>query len=248
MAEEMQSKQPKKPKPIHADHRARMQARVQRDGLESLAEHEALEYLLFFAIPRKNTNPIAHALIQRFGSFCAVLEASEEELAQVEGIGPASARLIHGVLDFARYYGLHKRGRRVSLKQTEQAIEYVRPLFFGLQQEALYLIAMDDHCTPLRDIRVAEGLPNKVTFDINRLARAAVTTGCTCALLAHNHPSGLAAASEADFATTAQIVKALGLLGIDVLDHIIITTGDACSMRQSGRMPHFDPYNQQVYY
>ena len=247
MPDEKQPKS-KQPKPLHADHRARMQARVQRDGLESLAEHEALEYLLFFAIPRKNTNPIAHELIRQFGGFCRVLEASEEELAKVEGIGPASARLVHSILAFARYYALRKRGSRVSLKQTEQAVEYVRPLFFGLQQEALYLIAMDDHYTPLQDIRVAEGLPNKVTFDINRLARQAVAAGCTCALLAHNHPSGLAAASEADFAATVQLVKALGLLGIDVVDHIIIAGDDACSMRQSGRMPHFDPLDQQVYY
>ena len=243
-----EEKQPKQPKPIHADHRARMQARVRREGLESLAEHEALEYLLYFAIPRKNTNPIAHALIQRFGGFCRVLEASEEELTEVDGIGPSSARLIHAVLEFARYYTLHKRGRRVRLKETEQAVEYVRPLFLGMQQEALYLIAMDDNYTPLRDIRVAEGLPNHVTFDINRLARAAVGTHCTCALLAHNHPSGLAVASQADFSTTVQIVKALGLLGFVVVDHIIVTASDASSMRQSGRMPYFDPYNQQVYY
>ena len=237
-----------KDKPIHADHRARMQARVRRDGLDSLAEHEALEYLLFFAIPRKNTNPIAHALIQRFGNFCRVLEASEEELEQVEGIGPASARLIHSILEFSRYYGLRRRRTRVSLRETEKAIEYVRPLFFGLQQEALYLIAMDEHFTPLRDIRIAEGLPNKLTFDLSKLARAAVATGCTCAILAHNHPSGLAIASEADFATTVQVVKSLGLLGIDVLDHLIIAADDASSMRQSGRMPHYDSLNRQVYY
>lgn len=247
MPDNKQSK-PKRTKPLHGDHRARMQARVRRDGLESLAEHEALEYLLYFAIPRRNTNPIAHALIQQFGGFCQVLEASEEELTQVEGIGPASARLIHNVLEFARYYTLHKRGRRVSLQQTENAIEYVRPLFFGLQQEVLYLIAMDDNYTPLRDIRVAEGLPNRVTFDINRLARLVVSTGCTCAILAHNHPSGLAVASQADFSATVQLVRALGLLGIDVVDHLIITATDACSMQQSGRMPHFDPMNQQVYY
>lgn len=245
MADKMQQK---KAKPIHADHRARMQARVRRDGLESLAEHEALEYLLYFAIPRQDTNALAHRLIQQFGSYCRVLEASEEDLMQVDGIGPSSARLLHGILDFARYYTLHKRGRSISLRKTDKAIEYVRPLFFGLQQEVLYLVAMDDNYTPLRDIRVAEGLPNKVTFDINRLARIVVSTGCSCALMAHNHPSGLAVASEADFSTTVQVVKALGLLGIDVVDHLIITSSDASSMRQSGRMPHFDAYNQQVYY
>lgn len=240
--------QEKKPKPLHADHRARMQARVRRDGLDSLAEHEALEYLLFFAIPRQNTNPLAHRLIQHFGSFCRVLEASEEELLEVEGIGPASARMIHSVLEFARYYAMHKRIKRAGLNSTDKVLEYVRPMFMGLQHEVLYLIAMDDNYTPLRDIRIGEGLPNKLTFDINKLARTAVATGCTCAVLAHNHPSGLAIPSEEDFATTVQITKALGMLNIDLLDHLIITATDAASMRDSGRMPHFDPYNQQVYY
>lgn len=240
--------QAKKPKPLHADHRARMQARVRRDGLESLAEHEALEYLLFFAIPRQNTNPLAHRLIQQFGSFCRVLEASEEELQEVEGIGPSSARMIHSVLEFARYYTIHKRNGRVSLNTTEKVMEYVRPLFIGMQHEVMYLIALDDNYTPLRDIRIGDGLPNKLTFDINKLARTAVASGCSCAVLAHNHPSGLAIPSEADFATTVQITKALGMLNIELLDHLIITATDAASMRESGRMPHFDPYNQQVYY
>ena len=80
---------------IHEEHRARMQERVARDGLTSLAAHEVLEYLLYFSIPRRDTNPLAHRLIQHFGGFCQVLDASEEELMQVQGIGPASARLLH---------------------------------------------------------------------------------------------------------------------------------------------------------
>ena len=84
---------------IHEEHRARMQERVARDGLTSLAAHEVLEYLLYFSIPRRDTNPLAHRLIQHFGGFCQVLDASEEELMQVQGIGPASARLLHSFRD-----------------------------------------------------------------------------------------------------------------------------------------------------
>lgn len=75
---------------IHEEHRARMQERVARDGLTSLAAHEVLEYLLYFSIPRRDTNPLAHRLIQHFGGFCQVMDASEEELMQVQGIGPAA--------------------------------------------------------------------------------------------------------------------------------------------------------------
>ena len=72
---------------IHEEHRARMQERVARDGLTSLAAHEVLEYLLYFSITRRDTNPLANRLIQHFGGFCQVLDASEEELMQVQGIG-----------------------------------------------------------------------------------------------------------------------------------------------------------------
>ena len=94
---------------LHAKHRARMQERVERDGLDSLAEHEALEYLLFLSIPRADTNALAHRLIQHFGDFCKVLEAEPEELMQVEGVGPKSARLISTVMACSRYYELKKR-------------------------------------------------------------------------------------------------------------------------------------------
>lgn len=93
---------------IHEEHRARMQERVARDGLTSLAAHEVLEYLLYFSIPRRDTNPLAHRLIQHFGGFCQVLDASEEELMQVQGIGPASARLLHSFRDVARFYQIQK--------------------------------------------------------------------------------------------------------------------------------------------
>ena len=91
---------------LHEEHRARMKARVERDGLESLAEHEALEYLLFMSIPRQDTNVLAHRLIEHFGDFCKVMEAEPEELEQVPGIGPKSAHLISTVMAFSRYYTL----------------------------------------------------------------------------------------------------------------------------------------------
>ena len=129
---------------LHEEHRARMYERVQRDGLDSLAEHEALEYLLFLSIPRQDTNELAHRLIKHFGSFCAVMEAGEDELQKVKGVGPKSARLIVSVAAFGRYYAQRKRRPQVSLESTENAIEYVKPLFFGLQNERFYIIVLDD--------------------------------------------------------------------------------------------------------
>ena len=100
---------------LHEEQRARMKARVERDGLERLAEHEALEYLLFMSIPRQDTNVLAHRLIEHFGDFCKVMEAEPEELEQVPGIGPKSAHLISTVMAFSRYYTLKKRTTRQTI-------------------------------------------------------------------------------------------------------------------------------------
>lgn len=224
---------------LHEKHRARMQERVERDGLESLAEHEALEYLLFLAIPRKDTNELAHRLIQHFGDFCKVMEADPQELMQVEGIGPKSARLIATVMAFGRYYGLKKRKQRTALDRTDNAMEYVKPLFLGQQNELLYLILLDDKCRPVRDLRVAEGVPNRVHIDTRKLLRDVARTDATCGILAHNHPTGLAVPSEADLIATLGVMKALAPLGVTIIDHIIVAGEDCCSMSQRGCLPAY---------
>lgn len=229
----------KKDPSLHEKHRARMKERVERDGLESLAEHEALEYLLFLAIPRKDTNAIAHRLIQHFGDICKVMEADPQELMQVEGIGNKSAQLISTVMAFGRYYGLKKRKQRTSLDRAEAAIEYVKPLFFGLENERFYLILLDDKCYPVRDMRIAEGVPNRVHIDTRKLLRDVARTDATCGILAHNHPTGLAIPSDADVIATMGIMKALSPLGVSVLDHIIVAGEDCCSMRQRGCLPEY---------
>ena len=226
---------------LHENHRARMQERVERDGLDSLAEHEALEYLLFLSIPRQDTNELAHRLIRHFGSFCAVMEAEEQELLQVEGVGPKSARLITSVAAFGRYYAQKKRKPQAGLDRTENAIAYVKPLFYGLQNERLYLIVMDDHCRPLKELCVAEGVPNRVSIDMRKLLREVARTNATCAIMAHNHPTGLPVPSQKDIVATAAVMQALDQLGVQVLDHIIIAGEDACSMAQRGCLPGVEP-------
>lgn len=224
---------------LHEKHRARMRERVAREGLDSLAEHEALEYLLFLVIKRQDTNELAHRLIQHFGDFCKVMEAEPQELMQVKGIGPQSAQLITTVMAFSRYYGIKKRKPRTALDRSEAAAEYVKPLFLGEQNELLYLILLDDKCRPLRDMRIAEGVPNRVHIDTRKLLRDVARTDATCGILAHNHPTGLAIPSEADLIATAGIMKALYPLGVSIMDHIIVAGEETCSMRERGCLPDF---------
>ena len=139
---------------------------------------------------------------------------------------------------------LGEDGRRddislAALDQTERAVEYVRPLFLGLRNEVLYLILLDDKCRPLRDMRIAEGVPNRVQVDTHKLLRDVARTDATCGILAHNHPTGLAVPSEADMIATMGIMQALGPLGVSIIDHIIVAGEDACSMRDRGCLPMY---------
>ena len=108
----------------HQGHRQRMRERVQNYGLDSLAEHEALEYVLYLTNAQKDTNGIAHDLIDRFGDFAAVLEASEEELCTVEGVGPATARMLHLLPEISRYYGRSRTSTTRCIRTTEQMGSY----------------------------------------------------------------------------------------------------------------------------
>lgn len=230
----------------HKNHRARVQQRVSELGLAGMAEHEVLEYLLFFVLPRRDTNPIAHALIQRFGSFAGVMEASEEELTSVDGIGPAAAHFLHAVQLVDNYYANHRKPKKIALDKPQNAVEYVRPLFQGLSVERMYLIALDDQKYPMRNILIAEGQPGAVMAHMSKLSREAVQSGCTCALLAHNHPRGIAVPSLEDLQTTKNICKTLGLLGISLVDHIIIADEDSFSFTEKGSMPFYDPLRGEV--
>ena len=158
---------------------------------------------------------------------------------QVEGVGPKSARLISTVMACSRYYELKKRKTRLSLNSAETAIAYVKPLFRGVQNEQLYLILLDDACCPVQDLRIAEGVPNRVAVDTRKLLRAVARTNSTCGILAHNHPTGLAIPSEADRLTTYHIMEVTGQLGFTIMDHIIIAGEDGCSMLNRGSLPEY---------
>lgn len=233
---------------IHKNHRQRMRKKVEEYGLESLPAHEVLEYLLFFAIPRQNTNPIAHRLLSRFGGFCQVLEASPEELAQVEGMGPASARFLHSLLQVSRYYQIEKRRQIKRLNTEEEAMEYVKPLFVGLKEEQIYAVILDDKNGVLRCEQLGQGLANSVEVSAGKLAKSVLLAGGTSVILAHNHPAGLPLPSPEDIVTTGKLVKALGVLGIDLVDHIVVAQGEASSMSKRQCMPIYDPLRGEVEY
>lgn len=222
---------------LHQDHRARMHQRVKNSGMDDFADHEVLEYLLYFAIPRRDTNPIAHRLLKKFGSFARVLEASEEELCQVEGIGPNSARLLRAVLLVDRHYQNSRRRKVRQLASCSDVVDYCVPLFHGVNHEVVYMIGVDDGLKVLQTVKLAEGVVNQVHIPIRKVVQTALSMGATGVILTHNHPAGVALPSREDMLTTRSILDALKMVDVQLIDHVIVADGEGTSMLDNHRMP-----------
>lgn len=233
-------------KQIHSGHRQRMHDRVRDYGLDSLAEHEALEYLLYFTNARKNTNPIAHALIQRFGSFAGVLEASEEELCTVEGVGPATARLLHLLPSVSRCYRRSRAREKRRFTTSEEIGEYLMAQFHGKLREEVLLVSLDDQGRIRRTAWVSTGGADQVGLPVKKVVSEAVRMGADAVVLSHNHPGGNVLPSREDLAATEEILRGLAMVEIRLLDHVIVTETEYCSLRQENRLPIYDVHSGQV--
>ena len=219
---------------IHDGHRQRMKERFFHEGLDHFSEFEALEVLLYYAIPRKDTNPIAHALIDCFGSLEQVLDAPVEELEKVPGITRNVAVLMKLVTELGRWY-LVKRVENIKiLKTIKECGEYLKPYFFGRVNETVYLLCLDAKCKVLACREVGEGSVNSANVPIRRIVEIALGVNATSVILAHNHPSGVAIPSQEDIATTRRVAAALSTVDVHLVDHIVVADDDFVSMVQSG--------------
>ena len=219
---------------VHDGHREKMRRRFLSGGLESFAPHEALELLLYYAIPRRDTNPIAHALMARYGSLSAVLNAPVEDLQKVEGIGESAAVLLHLVAPLARRAELEEAAREMAVRSSRQAGQYLLAAFAGKKRETVYQLCLDQKGKLLACKKLGEGGVASADLDIRRLVENALLTGAGSVVLAHNHPSGVALPSQDDYAATDRAKAALHVVGVALTDHIIVADGDFVSMSDSG--------------
>ena len=219
---------------IHDGHREKMRRRFLNSGLESFADHEALELLLYYAIPRRDTNPIAHALMERYGSLSAVLSAPVEDLKKVEGIGESGAVLLRLVPQLYRKARLAEAEQETVLSSIERVGAYLLDRFEGERQEVIYQLCLDRKGRLLACKRLGEGGVTSAELDIRRMMENAIFTNASAVVLAHNHPSGIALPSQEDYHTTDRAKAALETIGVQLLDHIIVADGDLVSMAESG--------------
>lgn len=218
---------------IHDGHRERMWERYLREGLDNFSQVQVLELLLFFVIKRRDTNPIAHKLLERFGTLSQVLEAPIEELQKVEGVGPESAKLLHFTTAVGRYYMVNRAMQNTVLSTTEKCGQYLVPYFHGRRNETVYLLCLDAKCKLLACREVSEGSVNSASVSPRKVVEIALAANATTVVLAHNHPSGIAVPSAEDVQTTYRVAAALDAVEITLADHIIVSDGDFTSMVQS---------------
>ncbi len=219
---------------IHDGHRQRLKDRFLQEGLDSFNELNALELLLFYCVPRSDTNPLAHRLIERFGSFSAVLDASPEELETVEGVGHNISTFLTFIPQVDRYYYDNKNKNSVYLESVQKWGEYLLPKFRGRRNETVYILCLDAKNKLLCCKQLGEGSINSAGVPIRKIVDISIKVNAAAVVLAHNHPGGLAFPSSDDKRVTERVAKALCSVDVCLYDHLVFADDEYVSMHDSG--------------
>lgn len=218
----------------HEGHRERMKSLFLKAGLENLEPHVILELLLFYSVPRRDTNDLAYKLIDRFGSISAVFDAKPEELMKVEGITQNSAVLLSMIPQLARKYLEDKVDTENILASTDDLGKYLLPKFIGRTVETVILVGMDNKNRVISCNIIAQGENDYAGISKRAVMESAIRLGATKVVIAHNHPRGFAVPSSEDLIMTKEIYKLLKSVEIELLDHLIFAEDDYVSLAASG--------------
>ena len=236
---EKPDEQVKKKKHDHYGHRERMRKRLQENGFEGFSDHEILEYMLYYVYKTQNTNEIGHRLLKQFRSIPNVLQASEEELLEVEGIGKASVDFIQFLREFIKVYE-RSSVDVVDLSSIKNRCAYFQKEFALETDEKLLVVCLDDQMCVVSEFLAASGTAGSVTPNMQTVTRKILNRHCNMVMLAHNHPKGKPIASYQDIESTRIFAKLCKQLGIILVDHVIVAGGRAVSMEASGAFAQND--------
>ncbi len=207
---------------MHENHRERLKNRFLTEDLDTFDPHNVLELLLFYSIPRQDTNEIAHELMNRFGSLSDVFDAPFEELVTVTGIKEHSATLLKLIPAIARRYMLDKNHGSEPLSTMEKIGGYFVDKYFGINVETVYLLMLDNKFSVIDCVKIHEGSVNSASITLRRLIELALYRRAPMVVLAHNHPNGVPIPSTDDIFTTKEIRRAFDLMEIKFLGHILV--------------------------
>jgi DNA repair protein RadC len=227
---------PEEAPPGHLGHRARMRQRLLSAGPEAVLDHELLEMVLFLALPRRDTKPIARALLARFGSFGNAIAAPLQELRGIEGLGEAGAAALKTVQAAALRLAREEAKQVVMLNSWDRLVEYLTVQLARERVEHVRVLFLDTRNRLIADEAQGKGTVNHTPVYPREVVKRALELQATAMILVHNHPSGDPTPSRADIDMTAEIKAAAAVFGIVLHDHLIIGNGRHTSLRREGLM------------
>lgn len=210
----------------HAGHRERMRKIILTGGIDSLPDHMVLEYILFYCLPRRDTNALAHALIDRFGSLRAVMDADPSELCKVDGVGENCAVFIKLIPQLCLRYSTSKLGKNADFTDLLCVADYLTEYYLPFNAEVVTMLLLDNSGGLIGHEVLHEGSLNSSFVNTRKIAEIALRKGAASIILAHNHPGGQAIPSDADLLTTKNLMDALSAIQIDLRAHILVAGKD----------------------
>ncbi len=214
-------------------HRERLKKRYLESGFSSFSDHEVLELIYFYAIPRRDTKPMSKNLLKAFGSLQAVFEATPEELMSVGNVSENVAILFSLMLKTYEVY-ITSIDNKIELKNPNVVSRYLRSFFVNAKRECFYIVCLDSKKKLINTHLISEGSSTEIQIYIRNIFEEVIKTNATNVILVHNHPSGDCFPSKEDIIATDEIIKSLSLISVKVIDHIIMTSDDYYSFAKNG--------------
>jgi DNA repair protein RadC len=216
-------------------HRERLRQRLLKAGRNAFADYELLELLLTYAIPRKDTKPIAKRLLKRFGSFAAVFDQPRERLLEIKGVGPQTCTFLFAIREFMVRYLEQEVEYAKTISSPEDIAKFVRTHLGTAQRECLMILYLNDANRLAHHVIVSEGTVDRAPFYPREILKTAFLRDATGLIMVHNHPSGDPIPSENDLKITSRLKKLAAEFEIEVHDHLIVTPHKAFSLK-TGRL------------
>ncbi len=220
----------------HKEHRKRLRNRfVSEAGFEEFEDHVILEMMLFYSIPQIDTNPIAHRLINEFGSLHKVLDAPLKDLMKISGVSYNTAVFLNSLVPLMKAYETDKyKHNSVVLDSTEATLNFFKEKYRGFSEETFSVVGLDSRNRVLFFDVIAKGSIDMVITDNRETMRRLIENKAICAIVCHNHPSSVGVPSESDENITRGLVALMKSFGVRLIDHVIVgNDGDAFSMKDS---------------
>lgn len=224
---------------LHEGHRARLKKRFLENGFEGFEIHQILEFFLFYSCPRKDTNELAHRLLNRFGNLPGVFSADMKALTSVDGVSEHTATLLRAIPQLMKCYSTETMKER-SFDNCFKLMELFEHSFDGTVREEFRVACFDSKLRLTANGLISVGTPSASAVNMRRIAEFILSNNSDMVAFSHNHPKGSSTPSKADVSATRAICGTLSSMGITVMDHIVVGEDGVRSMRQSGVLGVFD--------